>query len=165
MSIEAREAHSSRSSHQGVNVNRSGPAEGVWHHPPASRPREIDRVFSREGTTVRPVFPQGPVAMLHSPSRPRRAQVWRGASRREDHTDSREFMQALLESDGLPMADAANVEEARERLGDDSFSSTSWHGHRSAGRESGIRRASVVPHRASGWSRAGKTAERTGSGV
>jgi DNA-binding NtrC family response regulator len=36
----------------------------------------------------------------------------------EDHTDSREFMQALLESDGHRVQSVRNVMEAKERLED-----------------------------------------------
>ena len=73
------------------------------------------------GTTVRLAFPlgnftAGPVAEPELRPRQRRRILLV-----EDHHDSREFMQALLESDGHTVLAVRNVEEARERLRDDSF--------------------------------------------
>ncbi len=74
-----------------------------------------------KGTTVRLVFPKGnftagPAAEPELRPRPRRRILLV-----EDHHDSREFMQALLESDRHTVTAVRNVEEARERLRDDSF--------------------------------------------
>jgi signal transduction histidine kinase/CheY-like chemotaxis protein len=75
-----------------------------------------------KGTTVRLIFPAGaaPVAPVESP--PKRAPVARRVLLVEDHHDSREFMQALLESDGHSVHAVKNVEEAKARLEDEAFS-------------------------------------------
>jgi CheY-like chemotaxis protein len=73
------------------------------------------------GTTVRLVFPaaaRDPVPTITASDRPRPV---RKILLVEDHTDSREFMQALLESDGHQVESVQSVSEARERLADDSF--------------------------------------------
>jgi CheY-like chemotaxis protein len=74
-----------------------------------------------KGTTVRLIFPPGaaPAAPVEAP--PKRAPIARRVLLVEDHHDSREFMQALLESDGHSVHAVKNVEEARERLEDDAF--------------------------------------------
>ncbi len=105
---------------KGVNGTGLGLAE-VYGIARRHRGRaEIESVPDK-GTTVRLVFPAGAAdvpAVVETPALPR-------ASRRillvEDHTDSREFMQALFESDGHVVWSVRNVEEARERLADDSF--------------------------------------------
>lgn len=70
-----------------------------------------------QGTTVRVRFPraQQPAAEARSES-PRRARVPRHVLLVEDHTDSREFMTALLETDGHTVTSAGTVKEALERL-------------------------------------------------
>ena len=69
------------------------------------------------GTTVRLVFPAG---MSGDPAeatpRPKRVRPARQILLVEDHTDSREFMQALLETDGHTVESVKTLEEARERL-------------------------------------------------
>jgi CheY-like chemotaxis protein len=74
------------------------------------------------GTTVRLVLPAAlsqatpaePTIRVSSRT-PRRVLVV------EDHVDSREFMQSLLESDGHHVVAVGTVEQARKRLQDDSF--------------------------------------------
>jgi DNA-binding NtrC family response regulator len=70
-----------------------------------------------KGTTVRLVFPAGtgPVT-AEMPVAPKRARPARRILLVEDHTDSREFMQALLETDGHQVESVKTVGEARERL-------------------------------------------------
>ena len=75
---------------------------------------EIDSVVS-EGTTVRLVFPLAaagvPVAAVAArPRQPRRILLV------EDQPDNREFVQAVLESDGHAVTTAGNVAEAMARL-------------------------------------------------
>ncbi len=78
---------------------------------------EIDSVQGR-GTTLRLVFPiaaempTGPASELPSHRAPRRVLLV------EDHPDSRELMQAILESDGHTVQAATCVEEARGWLGE-----------------------------------------------
>src|SRR5690349_6829144 len=70
-----------------------------------------------KGTTVRLVFPPAKA----EPSVPEAPRIGRQARRVllvEDHVDSREFMQSLLESDGHTVEAVRSVEEARLRLGD-----------------------------------------------
>src|SRR5205814_1952370 len=68
------------------------------------------------GTTIRLVFPRSTqsgeptIAAATQPRLPRRILLV------EDHVDSREFMQALLESDGHTVDTAAGVQEAMELL-------------------------------------------------
>jgi PAS domain S-box-containing protein len=77
---------------------------------------EIDSTLG-VGTTLRLVFPlatgEPDVAPIGPPTRraPRRVLLV------EDHVDSREFMQALLESDGHTVTAATCVEEAKAKLG------------------------------------------------
>ena len=70
-----------------------------------------------KGTTVRLVFPAGqnPTA-IEAPRPPKRTRPARQILLVEDHTDSREFMQALLETDGHKVESVKTVGEARERL-------------------------------------------------
>ena len=74
-----------------------------------------------QGTTVRLVFPLGNFTSSPVTEPERRPRQRRRILLVEDHHDSREFMQALLESDGHTVNAVRNVEEARERLRDDSF--------------------------------------------
>jgi len=70
-----------------------------------------------EGTTVRLVFPP----TRSAPNVPEPIRVERAARRVllvEDHQDSREFMQSLLESDGHAVEAVRSIEEARVRLAD-----------------------------------------------
>jgi PAS domain S-box-containing protein len=69
-----------------------------------------------QGTTVRLVFPAGATDAGIAPARPKRARPARQILLVEDHTDSREFMQALLETDGHKVESVKTVAEARERL-------------------------------------------------
>ena len=69
-----------------------------------------------EGTTVRLVFPAAAPEPVAAPEPPKRARPARRILLVEDHTDSREFMQALLETDGHQVESVKTVEEARERL-------------------------------------------------
>jgi PAS domain S-box-containing protein len=70
-----------------------------------------------KGTTVRLVFPAGQNAIAaEAPRAPKRARPARRILLVEDHTDSREFMQALLETDGHQVESVKTVGEARERL-------------------------------------------------
>jgi PAS domain S-box-containing protein len=69
-----------------------------------------------EGTTVRLVFPAASPEPAAAPEPPKRARPARRILLVEDHTDSREFMQALLETDGHQVESVKTVEEARERL-------------------------------------------------
>jgi PAS domain S-box-containing protein len=69
------------------------------------------------GTTVRLVFPAGTTATVSEvPAGPKRTRPARRILLVEDHTDSREFMQALLETDGHKVESVKTVEEARQRL-------------------------------------------------
>ncbi len=78
---------------------------------------EIESKLGR-GTTLRLVFPLAidsppvPVADLVARRMPRRVLLV------EDHADSREFMQALLESDGHAVDTVTTIDEAMTHLGD-----------------------------------------------
>jgi CheY-like chemotaxis protein len=78
---------------------------------------EIDSAPGK-GTTIRLVFPLA----IDGPSVPVAEILARRAPRHvllvEDHADSREFMQALLESDGHEVEAVTTVEDAMARLGD-----------------------------------------------
>jgi PAS domain S-box-containing protein len=105
---------------KGVNGTGLGLAE-VYGIARRHRGRaEIDSAPG-EGTTVRLIFPvmTGESARATDPNR--RSRKARRILLVEDHTDSREFMQALLESDGHHVEAVRNVEEARERIRDDSI--------------------------------------------
>jgi CheY-like chemotaxis protein len=69
-----------------------------------------------KGTTVRLIFPAGTQETVIVPEPPKRARPARKILLVEDHTDSREFMQALLETDGHAVESVKTVEEARTRL-------------------------------------------------
>ena len=70
-----------------------------------------------EGTTVRLVFPPAK-AEPSVPQLPRTGRPARRVLLVEDHQDSREFMQSLLESDGHTVEAVRSLEEARVRLAD-----------------------------------------------
>ncbi len=102
---------------KGVNGTGLGLAE-VYGIARRHRGRaEIDSVPG-VGTTVRLAFPLGaidPASVIEpvrATRRPRRILLV------EDHDDSREFMQALLETDGHRVHSVRNVMEAKERLED-----------------------------------------------
>jgi len=102
---------------KGVNGTGLGLAE-VYGIARRHRGRaEIDSVIG-QGTTVRLVFPpaskplETPSSAMRAIRRPRRVLLV------EDHADSREFMQSLMESDGHTVESVRTVEEARARLGD-----------------------------------------------
>ena len=67
------------------------------------------------GTTVRLVFPPAAPGTT-TPVEPRMARPPRRILLVEDHQDSREFMQSLLESDGHTVEAVRSVEEGRARL-------------------------------------------------
>jgi PAS domain S-box-containing protein len=70
-----------------------------------------------KGTTVRLVFPAAArEAVADVREVPKRTRPARRILLVEDHTDSREFMQALLETDGHKVESVKTVEEGRERL-------------------------------------------------
>ena len=105
---------------KGVNGTGLGLAEvyGI-----ARRHRGRAEIESKpgEGTTVRLIFPPGAVPAMPDVVPPKHAPLARRVLLVEDHHDSREFMQALLESDGHSVHAVKNVEEARARLEDASF--------------------------------------------
>jgi PAS domain S-box-containing protein len=69
------------------------------------------------GTTIRMIFPRAAAPSTAERSEPpTRKRVARRVLLVEDHPDSREFMQALLESDGHEVDTAVGVSEAMERL-------------------------------------------------
>jgi CheY-like chemotaxis protein len=69
-----------------------------------------------KGTTVRLVFPPATREAVAAPEAPKRARPARRILLVEDHTDSREFMQALLETDGHQVESVKTVDEAHQRL-------------------------------------------------
>jgi PAS domain S-box-containing protein len=105
---------------KGVNGTGLGLAE-VYGIARRHRGRAEIESAPGEGTTVRLVFPAGVEEAPPVAEPPRRPRQVRRILLVEDHTDSREFMQALLESDGHTVLSVRNVEEARERLEDASF--------------------------------------------
>jgi len=68
------------------------------------------------GTTIRMKFPRASQTSAEIPETPTRKRVARRVLLVEDHPDSREFMQALLESDGHHVDTAVGVSEAMELL-------------------------------------------------
>ncbi len=104
---------------KGVNGTGLGLAE-VYGIARRHRGRAEIESAPNQGTTVRLIFPAGIADVARSVVVPRRR-----TSRRillvEDHNDSREFMQSLLESDGHVVHSVRTVEEARERVEDASF--------------------------------------------
>ncbi|MEO8337826.1 MAG: ATP-binding protein, partial [bacterium] len=105
---------------KGVNGTGLGLAE-VYGIARRHRGRAEIESMPGEGTTVRLVFPAGLQEATPVPAPPRRPRQVRRILLVEDHTDSREFMQALLESDGHIVRSVRNVEEARGLLDDDTF--------------------------------------------
>ena len=101
---------------KGVNGTGLGLAE-VYGIARRHRGRaEIESEIGK-GTTVRLVFPAGTnTTATDAPKAPKRARPARRILLVEDHTDSREFMQALLETDGHQVESVKTVEEARARL-------------------------------------------------
>jgi signal transduction histidine kinase len=102
---------------KGVNGTGLGLAE-VYGIARRHRGRAEIESAPGEGTTVRLVFP----STAHDPtpaasqSPVKRTRPARRILLVEDHTDSREFMQALLETDGHHVESVKTVEEAREKL-------------------------------------------------
>ena len=105
---------------KGVNGTGLGLAE-VYGIARRHRGRAEIESAPGKGTTVRLIFPPGAVRATPVPEQPKRPRLARSILLVEDHHDSREFMQALLESDGHVVHSVRNVEEARERLADGSF--------------------------------------------
>ncbi len=105
---------------KGVNGTGLGLAE-VYGIARRHRGRAEIESMPGEGTTVRLVFPAGSAETPPVVEAPRRARQVRRILLVEDHTDSREFMQALLESDGHIVRSVRNLDEARKLLEDDSF--------------------------------------------
>jgi PAS domain S-box-containing protein len=68
------------------------------------------------GTTIRLIFPKGSQQLVTEVTPAARRRVARRVLLVEDHPDSREFMQALLESDGHAVDTATGVTEAMELL-------------------------------------------------
>ncbi len=101
---------------KGVNGTGLGLAE-VYGIARRHRGRaEIESEMGK-GTTVRLVFPASTNTVAdEAPKAPKRARPARRILLVEDHTDSREFMQALLETDGHKVESVKTVEEARDRL-------------------------------------------------
>jgi PAS domain S-box-containing protein len=102
---------------KGVNGTGLGLAE-VYGIARRHRGRAEIESAPGQGTTVRLVFPSSAheptPAMSQSPVK--RTRPARRILLVEDHTDSREFMQALLETDGHQVESVKTVEEAREKL-------------------------------------------------
>jgi PAS domain S-box-containing protein len=99
---------------KGVNGTGLGLAE-VYGIARRHRGRAEIESAPGEGTTVRLMFPPAspsarPVAAPKGPRERRRVLLV------EDHVDSREFMQSLLESDGHLVEAVRSVEEARARI-------------------------------------------------
>ena len=105
---------------KGVNGTGLGLAE-VYGIARRHRGRAEIESSPGEGTTMRLLFPMGaadaaPAAAVHVRQRAKRRILLV-----EDHTDSREFMQALLESDGHTVTAVLDVQAARERIENEQF--------------------------------------------
>jgi PAS domain S-box-containing protein len=101
---------------KGVNGTGLGLAE-VYGIARRHRGRAEIESAPGQGTTVRLVFPPAvEQRVVRAPTEPRRTRPARRILLVEDHVDSREFMQALLETDGHQVEAVKNVEEARDRL-------------------------------------------------
>lgn len=68
------------------------------------------------GTTIRILFPLAPPPPAEAKKAPANPRTTRRVLLVEDHTDSRDFMTKLLESDGHRVSSVASVQEALERL-------------------------------------------------
>jgi CheY-like chemotaxis protein len=101
---------------KGVNGTGLGLAE-VYGIARRHRGRAEIESAPGEGTTVRLVFPPAEPGTI-TPVEPRMARPPRRILLVEDHQDSREFMQSLLESDGHTVEAVRSVEEGRARLAD-----------------------------------------------
>jgi CheY-like chemotaxis protein len=101
---------------QGINGTGLGLAE-VYGIARRHRGRaEIESTLG-VGTTVRLMFPPASPAAASSAAA-RNARPPRRVLLVEDHVDSREFMQSLLESDGHSVEAVRTVKEGRKRLAD-----------------------------------------------
>jgi signal transduction histidine kinase len=105
---------------KGVNGTGLGLAE-VYGIARRHRGRAEIESTPGEGTTVRLVFPAGAREAVAVAEPPRRARAPRRILLVEDHTDSREFMQALLETEGHAVEAVRNVEEARVLISDPGY--------------------------------------------
>jgi PAS domain S-box-containing protein len=105
---------------KGVNGTGLGLAE-VYGIARRHRGRAEIESAPGEGTTVRLVFPPGAREAVALPEAPKRLRPARRILLVEDHVDSREFMQALLETDGHRVDSVRNVEEARALLDDSGY--------------------------------------------
>jgi PAS domain S-box-containing protein len=99
---------------KGVNGTGLGLAE-VYGIARRHRGRAEIESAPGEGTTVRLVFPPGAPG-TSTPIEVRTVRPPRRILLVEDHVDSREFMQSLLESDGHTVEAVRSVDEARARL-------------------------------------------------
>ena len=97
---------------KGVNGTGLGLAE-VYGIARRHRGRAEIESAPGEGTTVRLIFPAATVGMPPVLEAVRAPRIARRILLVEDHVDSREFMQALLETDGHHVVAVKNVEEAR----------------------------------------------------
>ncbi|MDB4898917.1 MAG: hypothetical protein JWN53_725 [Gemmatimonadetes bacterium] len=102
---------------KGVNGTGLGLAE-VYGIARRHRGRAEIESAPGQGTTVRLVFPPGTRETAAITEVPKRNRLPRRILLVEDHADSREFMQALLESDGHRVESVKTVGEAREKLED-----------------------------------------------
>ena len=105
---------------KGVNGTGLGLAE-VYGIARRHRGRAEIESAPGEGSTVRLIFPTASVLLAPVLEAPRKPRIARRILLVEDHADSREFMQALLETDGHSVIAVRNVEEARRHLDDVAF--------------------------------------------